>query len=663
MPTDHDLLALAANHEQNGRLEEAGQIYRELLTRDPNRVECLHALGVIALRMGRGQEARTLLQQAIARDPSSALFLTNYGSALQAVGDLNGAVDSYQRALQLDPSLLVVHYNLGQSLLRLGRAREAVPHFQRMVEAMPSHADSHLNLGLSLARSGDTDAAISVYRSALASLPNYGLLWNNLGNAFKLKADWDHAIDAYRQALRCNPADAAAVNNLGTMLMELGRSREAAEQYRASLAMSPARANVHSNLIFALLLDPDSTPEMLSAECAHWWRMHGAALFEASATVAAAPLAGRRLRVGYVSPDLREHPVGRHLLPVLRAQDTSAFEIFIYSDVQVADAMTAGFRECAAAWHDTAWWSDEQLAEQIRQDRVDVLVDLAQHSSGNRLGTFARKPAPAQVSFAGYPGATGVETIDWRITDRFLDPAENGAETRERLIRLPDSFWCFDLLGEAPEVNAPPASANGFITFGCLSKFSKVNDQLLHWWAEILRAVPHSRLLLLCPAGETQTRVLARFAEHGIARDRLRLTDRLPLAEYFELYHEIDIVLDPFPYNGHMTTGDALWMGLPMVSLAGRMPVSRGGLSLLSNIGLPHLVAYTPEDYVRLAVALAGDLPKLAALRAEIRGRMKASPLVDVSKFARSLESAYRQIWAEACEWGDQSRASRGGVS
>jgi predicted O-linked N-acetylglucosamine transferase (SPINDLY family) len=399
----------------------------------------------------------------------------------------------------------------------------------------------------------------------------------------------------------------------------------------------------------ALHLHPDATPESIAEECGRWWRQHGAPLSIAPVVVLGDRDPERRLRVGYVSPDLREHPVGRHLWPVMRAHDASQFEIVIYSDAQRPDGMTAQFRDCAALWQDSGWWSDEQLAGQIRRDRVDILVDLSQHSAGNRLRVFAQKPAPVQVSFAGYPGSTGVETIGWRITDRFLDPPEDRSLAGEELIRLPDSFWCFDPLGETPSVNTLPVFEAGVVTFGCLSKFSKVNARVLGCWSEVLRRVPRSRLVLLCPAGDTRVRVQSVFQQQGIDGERVTFLDRQPRADYFETHHELDLILDPFPYNGHMTTLDALWMGVPVVSLTGRTPVSRGGLSLLSNVGLPELAASTTEGYIRIAVDLAVDLPRLAALRAGLRERMQTSPLMDVARFTRGLESVYRAIWRRAC--------------
>jgi len=645
MSTDQELLTLAARYEQAGRLIDAEAVYRQVLTTHPSDATSLHGLGVLALRGGRLEEARRWLEQAIAQDAKSALYFNNYGSALQSLGKFEAAIAAYAESVRIDPSLVIVHYNIGRAKCQLGQWDSAIEHFQRVLAVIPGHAESHLNLGLALARQGETDRAIAVYRAALALLPNYSPLWNNLGNALKVKRDWDGAVAAYGEALRRDPSDALTLNNLGDLSMELGLVEDAIALFRRCIAVKPSLAEAHSNLIFARHLHPDETVETIAEECARWWRLHGAPRQRTPPLSTTDDTPDRRLRVGYMSPDLREHPVGRHLLPVLRAHDASQFEVIVYSDVSLPDGLTAQFRECAAEWRESGCWSDEQLAEQIRSDSVDVLVELSQHSAGNRLRVAARQPAPVQISFAGYPGGTGVETIHWRISDRFLDSPGNPTSAGEDVIRLPDSFWCFDPLGETPPVNSLPALENGFITYGCLGKFSKVNPRVLDLWSEVLRQVPRARLLLLCPVGKTRARVCAKFRQQGIAEERLSFTERLSRAEYFSLYQQLDLMLDPYPYHGHMTTCDALWMGVPVITLAGRTPVSRGGLSLLSNVGLPGLVAYTPDNYVRIAVTLANDYARLAAWRAGLRERMQSSPLMDTERFTRGLESAYRSIW------------------
>jgi predicted O-linked N-acetylglucosamine transferase (SPINDLY family) len=646
-PADQNLLTLAANHAEAGRFDDAVVVYRQLLEKYPGNAELLHEIGAIILRTGRAPEARPWLEQAVAINPGQPIFLNNLGSALQSLGEHVEAVRCYERAVLLDPSRFIIRYNIGYAQLSLGQWDAAAAQFRYVIEHIPDHADAYVSLGHVLMRKGDVDNAIETYRAGLLRCPSYHSLWNNLGNALKVKADWEGAVVAYREALRYNPNSALAANNLGDSLLDLGRPEEGIEYFRKSSASNPNLSEAHSNLIFAMHLDPEATSSEIDEECRRWWRRHGAPLQVEFAPTVFDRDPDRRLRVGYVSADLRKHPVGHHLLPVMRAHDTERFEIFVYSNVQLPDALTAQFRDHAARWHESEGWSDEQLSAQIRRDQIDILIDLSQHSAGNRLRVFARQPAPVQVSFAGYPGGTGVETIGWRITDRFLNPPEDPPQMRETLIRLPDSFWCFDPLEETPPVNALPALENGFVTFGCLSKLSKMNARVLGWWVDVLRQVPHSCLLLLCPSGGERTRIENLFQGHGIAGERLRFTDRLPRADYFALHHQIDLILDPFPYNGHMTTCDALWMGVPVVSLSGDIPVSRGGLSLLSNVGLPELAVTTPADYVGLAVKLAGDLPRLATLRNGLRQRMKASPLTDVARFTRGLEACYRTIWQQ----------------
>jgi predicted O-linked N-acetylglucosamine transferase (SPINDLY family) len=317
-----------------------------------------------------------------------------------------------------------------------------------------------------------------------------------------------------------------------------------------------------------------------------------------------------------------------------------------YSGVSIADRATQRFRSLGVEWRDVAHWKDEQLDAQIRADQIDILVDLSLHTAGDRLLVFARQPAPVQVSFAGYPGETGLESIAWRLTDRHLDPPGQPVPAgMAEPFHLPDSFWCFDPPDDAPLVGKLPALGGAPFTFGCLHKFAKVNADVIALWCRILHGIPASRLLMLCPEGEARERIRAQFAKCGVAASRLEFSPLLPRREY----------LDTFPYNGHMTACDALWMGVPVVSLAGTLPVSRGGLSILTTAGLPGLVARTPDDYVRIAIDLASDLPGLAELRITLREKVKGSPLMDPVRFARSLEGAYRTMWHRWCERGGRA--------
>jgi predicted O-linked N-acetylglucosamine transferase (SPINDLY family) len=379
---------------------------------------------------------------------------------------------------------------------------------------------------------------------------------------------------------------------------------------------------------------------------------------------------GRRLRVGYVSSDLRVHVVGRNLVPLFRHHDTAQFEILCYSGSRQTDCVTEIIRPRASAWRMTAGMNDDALAAMIREDQVDILVDLTQHMGSNRLLTFARQPAPVQVSFAGYPESTGLETIAYRLSDRWLEGAGEertdgkgqGADRRwqmeddkaqmvsprERVFLL-DSFWCYDPCGMEVPVNALPAREGGIVTFGSMNNFCKVNEPLLRLWARVLAAVPGSQLVLLCRHGSHRQRTLQFLEREGIAMRRVRFADPGPRQSYLELYHQLDVVLDTFPYNGHTTSLDALWMGVPVVSLAGKPAVSRAGWSQLSNLGLADLVARTEDQYVAIARALAGDLPRLEQLRATLRSRMEDSVLMDGPRFARQIEDAYRAMWRQWC--------------
>jgi predicted O-linked N-acetylglucosamine transferase (SPINDLY family) len=356
------------------------------------------------------------------------------------------------------------------------------------------------------------------------------------------------------------------------------------------------------------------------------------------------------LKVGYVSPDFRSHPVGRLLLPLLAYHDHRQVEVVCYSDVKVRDALTGKLQALADGWHEIVGQNDRQVAERVQADRIDILVDLALHTAGNRLLVFARKPAPVQLTMFGVPATTGLRAIDYRLTDPFLDPpGATEGDYAERSVRLPHCYWIFQAPDEAPPVGPLPGRASGHVTFGCLNQFFKISRPAQELWAEILRRVPESRLVLQTHAGNHRSAIRTLFQTRGVDPDRIEFVAPLPRAEYFQLYHRLDLGLDPFPYNGHNSTVEALWMGVPVVTLAGRTAVGRGGVSILANAGLPDLIARTPEEYVAIAVHLAEDPVRLTRLRTELRPRLQASPLLDARQFAADVEAAYRGMWQTWC--------------
>jgi predicted O-linked N-acetylglucosamine transferase (SPINDLY family) len=365
------------------------------------------------------------------------------------------------------------------------------------------------------------------------------------------------------------------------------------------------------------------------------------------------------LRIGYVSPDFRNHVDAYFTIPLLCNHDHEKHEIFCYANVPNPDAVTQRMRGYADVWRSTVGLSDEQVAELVRRDQIDILVDLELHAAKNRLLMFARKPAPVQVAWLGYPGSSGLSTIDYRLTDPYLDPPGLLDEFySEESVRLPDTFWCYDPLNEEPPVNGLPALQNGVITFGCLNNFCKINDGCLSLWAKVLQKVRQSRLLLRAPRGQVRDWVISVLQKEGIEEGRIELVESTPRPQYLKTYHRIDLGLDPVPCSGHTTSLDAFWMGVPTVTLLGQTAMGRAGFSQLCNLGLSELAAETPEQYVEVVARFASDLDGLQKLRASLRNRMRRSPLMDGRRFARHIEQAYRQMWHRWCQQQDMQAPS-----
>ena len=686
-------MQIAIGHHQAGRLDDAERIYREVLRVQPGHSEALHLLGLVACQKGDNDLGADRIARAISLNPSSAEYHNNLGLALARSGRADEAIAAHRRALQLQPGYAEAHSNLGNALITRGLIAEAIAEYRQAIQSKPGYAQAHYNLGIALGMHGATDDAIASYERAIELKPDYTAALTNLGSALSRQNRNDEAIAAFQRAITVSPNFAEAHNNLGNTLVTEGRFEEAAAafktalrlrpdfsgtlfnagnmlaaegrieeavaMYRRGCALDPGFAGGHSDLIFVLHYLPGLRAGEIQEEQRRWNQLHAAPVRKPDAQHRNDRDPDRLLRIGFVSGDFRDHVIGRAVLPCFKAHDRTRSEWICYAGNPPSDLIGKSIRNASDGWRDTASLSDEALAARIREDRIDVLVDLSLHTAGSRLPVFARKPAPVQISWLGYPGSTGVAAIDFWLSDPFLEPpAETRSGSAEASLRLPDCWCCYGEPAGAPPPGELPA-LSGSITFGSFNNLAKINDRVLALWSRILHATEGSRLSLIT-RGAARERTLHFLAQNGIAPDRIEFLAHYPAKpaapgerqppDYLSRYHHIDIALDPFPYNGMTTTCDALWMGVPVVALIGENPISRASFSLLSNAGMPELAAQSEDDYLRIATGLARDLPRLAAMRATLRDRMKTSPLLDATRFTRDLESAFRTAWRRWCE-------------
>lgn len=607
-------------------------------------------LGNLLKLEGRIDDAIVRYRQSLALDPNSAETHYNLGVALTTQKRIAEAVVCFRRALELNPGFAAAHNNLGLIFEQEGQFDDALGCFRSALTLVPQFTEAYYNLAELARRRGQFDEAIAAYERALALRPTLADAHNNLGVIHKIQGNFDAALAAYRCAIEGRPDFVDAHNNLGNLLKEQGSVTEAIDHYRKALALQPTRPDIHSNLIFALHYDPTAAPDRIEAELQLWNELHARPLAAVIAPHRNERSSERRLRIGYVSPDFCRHAVGFNLVPLFEHHAHETFEIVCYSDVPRDDPLTAQFRKWSDQWRDVSSQPHARLAELIRQDSIDILVDLALHTANNRLPVFARKPAPVQVSFAGYPGRTGLETIDAHLTDPYLSPrAIEVLAGPDVPFALPNTFWCYAPPSTDPAVGPLPARTNGYVTFGCLNNFGKVNPATLQLWARVLSAVPQSRLVLLSALGGHRTRVLTNFQNLGVSAERIDFIGLQSRQNYLAAYHRIDVGLDTLPYNGHTTSLDSYWMGVPVVTLVGKTTVGRAGWSQLSNLRLIELAAHSSDEFVGIAVTLAQNLSRLTEMRASLRERMRGSPLMNGPAFARDVENAYRVIWCRQC--------------
>jgi predicted O-linked N-acetylglucosamine transferase (SPINDLY family) len=678
---------MAARYQSQGQFPQSEAICNQILAREPDHAGALHLLGFMAYQAGRIPIAEHLVRQALKHSTGQAEIHCTMGLVLQAQNKIDEAIEQYRRAVELRPTYQEAINNLGNAYRIKGRLEEAETLLRQLIAMNPLCYPARTNLGVTLKAMGRLDDAIACYEEILAADPQrYETMNNlatallekgeirralttlekaasirprsleirtNLANTLRLEGRFEESIEQCRIMLEQKPNLIAARNTLAANFKDMGRLDEAVAAYRGALIYHDD-ATAQSNLLLSMTSRGDR-PEAILTEARMYNDRHARRLLPAPPRFANTSDRDRPLRVGYVSADFRVHSVANFLLPLVEAHDPSAVQYACYSNYERSHTDPIKRRIAAGAfqWREILNVPDERVADWIREDQIDILVDLSGHTAGERLLVFARKPAPVLVTALGYPGTTGLTAIDWRFTDEWTDPpGKHDRFYSEKLYRLSPTAWCYDPPADAPEIQERPADAP--IVFGSFNNHAKISPTTLGMWAEILRAAPSSKLLMKS-GGLTeplvQQEMRRTFQRMGIDPQRLDLRGNCPLRlEHLKMFSDMDIALDTYPYNGTTTTCEALWMGVPVVSLIGPDHLSRVGLSLLSNIGLGDLAAVDQDQYVRSAVELAGDRQRLAELRSSLRQRMRSSPLMDGPAYARQIERAYRQMWQAWCD-------------
>ncbi|WP_052409638.1 O-linked N-acetylglucosamine transferase family protein [Paraburkholderia oxyphila] len=693
-----ETLQLAWRHHEAGRLAEAGTLYRAILAAEPDHISTMRSLGVLASSQRDHETAIELINKAIASDPNYALCHMNLGEAYASKAQMSAkaeqdeekqkAIESYRKAIELNPKLIRAREKLGVLLLIDEDNRAAIDVFEELREQDPENLAAWQNLGLLWARVGEFEKAVSCGKRAVELDPTNPAVYSNLanvlikqekyeealenchraleidrdnyaalissGNALAAMKRFDEAIDACKRAIALKPHMSEPYGNLTNFLGRVRRTDESVTWLRQMLSLMPDNYSLYDTMLFLQHYD-ESLPILENKAVA---KAYGHAVMAGCtpylhAAPSAAERARRPLRVGFVSGDLRSHPVGYFMESVFGHLDHARVQPVVYSTVRGEDGVTERIRQRVTEWNSLVDMTAKASAEKIHEDRVDILIDLSGHTAKSGLPLFAWKPAPVQATWIGYFATTGMPTMDYFIGDRYTLPEGEEEQMTEKPWRLPDGYLCFSEPADVVEVGPLPMLENGHVTFGCFNKLSKVNDAVVALWARLLQRLPDAQLMLKATElNEPYNRddITARFAAHGIAAERLILEGSTPRKEYFASYHKIDIALDPFPYNGGTTTVEALWMGVPVMVKKGDRFVAHMGEGILNNLGHPEWIAADEDAFIELACSMAADPATLAAHRAALRDEMHASPLYDAPRFTRGLEDAFEQMWQIHCD-------------
>jgi protein O-GlcNAc transferase len=673
----------ARQHHEQGRDEQARELCHQVLQLAADDCAALSLLGKLDLKAGRLEQAAGWLQRAVQLRPSSCVDLCNLGVVYFRQRSLDRAAEALERALEVDVNHVDAIWNLGLVQLDRGDTETGLMLLTRAAELRPESQGFQLTLGNVFLAAQRFEPAVAHFRQALALEPSnielsYRVLatlvrserlveaeelarW--LANAQPERADshialgrvlskqrkFSQAIAAFHEALVLEPQSTAVTTPLVEALAALGRVDETIVELERAIAIDPTLAKEHSTLVFQTAFSSRYDAQRQLAAARRWSDCHAAPLIGKRQAHSHDRSPERRLRIGYVSPDFRRHVQRLFTMPVLAHHDHAACEIVCYSSVKVPDQYTQRLKVLSDEWHDVARLSDGELAQKIRDDRIDVLIDLTMHMAHNRLKVFAEKPAPVQIAWLAYPGTTGVDGMDYRVTDPFLDPPGAPLPYSENSLWLPRTFWCYGPDSDERIVGALPQHRAGHVTFGCLNNFMKVSRATLELWARVLSANPSSRLLMMAPQDWAQDFARHILQENAVDPERVAFVDFQSRDDYLQTYNRIDIALDTLPYSGHTTSLDAYWMGVPVVTLVGETVVGRAGLSFASNLELHDWVAHDPEQLVQIATRFAREPSHLSELRAGLRQRLQRSPLMDAARFTRDLEAAYREAWRRFC--------------
>jgi protein O-GlcNAc transferase len=643
-----------------GRLESALALVTEALQVTPQNPTYHCNRGLILYRLRRYGEAAESLYRAAKLKPDLVEASFNLGLVLEDSGKLDAATLCFERACDLAPEQFPTQYRYARALRLGGEPLRALGHYQCALGIRPGSHDVMLELGEAYRALRRFDVAERWFRRVIAEQPSSAAALSELGSTLLDARQLDEAIATLQRAVEMDPSNALSHFRLGNALKETADLDRALGCFRRAVELAPDDHLVGSNLVYLTSFHAGHDAAGILREARAWAENHAAPVRDRQRAHSNSRDKQRRLRIGYVSPDFRDHCQSLFTLPVFRSHDRARVEVYAYASVEHPDAITSDVRNSVDVYRDVRKLDDDALAERVRADGIDVLVDLTLHMADNRLPVFARKPAPVQICWLAYPGTTGLPEMDYRITDRFLDPPGSDLGVySERSLVVPDTFWCYDPGADAPAVAALPAKQRGYVTFGCFNTFCKVGPDVIGLWSAVLRAVPQSRMMVSVPVGKTRERVLAEFANHGVEAERIDLVRFLPRTEYLARYGEVDICLDTVPYNGHTTSLDAFYMGVPVVTLVGGTLVGRAGLCLAENLDLRGLVGFDSEGFTRRAVELSADLEGLEGMRRDLRERMRCSALMDAGRFTRNLEDAYRQAWCAWCDGGVTGAVTR----